>query len=977
MPGCTGRSGVACVCARRRGAILTEASANVDTACELTWHCQQAQGVLLEVRQFYDNRSDGRACLVSTWWEPADESDAFARNDDLAGAVPWNLGETLRGSISPMGDNDLYQITVEHPGYLHLDGVAPVWWRARLLNADGEYVSEMTANPDQPNSLVTPVLPGDYFIALSQFYNNHTAELPYEFHTRLQRAEVVERVPLVDDSPRLLRLGAAQPFTIEQNGDRDRFVFDIPGEGPFFIRFRATVWARLRLFDDAKNEQVFETSTNPNQDCLCELASERPTRYRVELTQFYNNRASMEPGWIIVDRQDRPLVGAKLDVAVEPTDPTQAVFTLTPIEGFTAPARASVDVDGNGSPDLELRPGGSATHRYPGQGHYPATAHLTGPDGTISLARAWVPAVGPQPREGVQVSVRHPAQGATVESAEPCRVRAISYTGAPVRGVDFALDGRVVATVYSTPFEADLPWQALGAGEHLLTVTARDSQGNEGVVERTITRSEYFGLTPDNGSVVTGDDVAVRWFGAQFGRAAVRYREVDTEEWITQEGQRAKDRRLVLRDLEPDRQYEFQPLGGGDPGPIRLVKRVRGLAFGRDRYAGTIQRDYDQRLGVSVRNNGDEPLRVKLACGEPPAATGLLAGFVGEGSEGAPIPLEPGEEREFMLGLSAQDVIEPTISFPIRITSDTGYADEAEVAVDVILPEVKLRWEELESENPGMDLEVILHNDGDGLTDLSVSSDSPDFTVSPAIDHGIFPAGDKIHLKIRPRLYEGFASAAGTIIASAVGESVSHDVSVELPEGMQVHGVQLIAGAGALDEESSYEANLLAARAMAGAYLNPSSIDWSKWNDPEDSDNNGQIDRWSINDDLEGILWVGDDTDGDGEIDFVHADIGDDGQYDYSAFRLEDGWEETNLVEAYLEMGFSLPWRRSAYEKHDVNIVMNGVVVASLRDQVPEGNYTFRLPPHRHQVQRSRRTRGQPDRHQVEAPARRALRRQQ
>ena len=106
------------------GTILTEATTNVDSACELTWHCQQAQGVFLEVRQYYDNRSDERACLVSTWWEPADESDVFARNDDLTGAVPWNLGETLRGSISPVGDNDLYQISVDHPGYLHLDGVA-------------------------------------------------------------------------------------------------------------------------------------------------------------------------------------------------------------------------------------------------------------------------------------------------------------------------------------------------------------------------------------------------------------------------------------------------------------------------------------------------------------------------------------------------------------------------------------------------------------------------------------------------------------------------------------------------------------------------------------------------------------------------------------------------------------------------------------------------------------------------------------
>ena len=347
----------------------------------------------------------------------------------------------------------------------------------RVLNADGQHLSETSANPDQPGSLVLPVLPGDYFLALSQYYNNRTATLPYEIHTRLERAEVVERLPLADDPPRLLRLGEAQPFKIEQRGDRDRFVFDIPGEGPFFIRFRPTVWTRLRLFDDSKNEQVFEITTNVNEERLCQLTAERPTRYRVELTQFYNNLASMDPGWIIVDTKDHPLVGAKLEVAVEPTDPTQAVFTLAHIEGFTAAARASVDADGDGNTDFDLTPGSKATHRYPGQGHYAATARLTGPEGTASLARAWVPAVGPQPREGVQVSVRHPAEGATVESAEPCRVRAISYTGAAVRRVDFALDGRTVATTYSKPFEADLPWQALGAGEHVLTVTARDGQG--------------------------------------------------------------------------------------------------------------------------------------------------------------------------------------------------------------------------------------------------------------------------------------------------------------------------------------------------------------------------------------------------------------------------------------------------------------------------------------------------------------------
>ncbi|MCK7581319.1 MAG: hypothetical protein MZV65_40595 [Chromatiales bacterium] len=57
--------------------------------------------------------------------------------------------------------------------------------------------------------------------------------------------------------------------------------------------------------------------------------------------------------------------------------------------------------------------------------------------------------------------------------------------------------------------------------------------------------------------------------------------------------------------------YEFQPLGERQPGPIRTLTRVKGLAFGRTQYAANIQRDYDQRVGVSVRNNGETKLRVR------------------------------------------------------------------------------------------------------------------------------------------------------------------------------------------------------------------------------------------------------------------------------------------------------------------------------------------------------------------------------
>ena len=73
---------------------------------------------------------------------------------------------------------------------------------------------------------------------------------------------------------------------------------------------------------------------------------------------------------------------------------------------------------------------------------------------------------------------------------------------------------------------------------------------------------------------------------------------------------------------------------------------------------------------------------------------------------------------------------------------------------------------------------------------------------------------------------------------------------------------------------------------------------------PEDTDGDGRADRWSQKDELEGILWIGNDTTGDGQVDFVQGDIWWDGQMDYSAFRTAAGWEQTNLVEAWMEMDF-------------------------------------------------------------------------
>lgn len=93
------------------------------------------------------------------------------------------------------------------------------------------------------------------------------------------------------------------------------------------------------------------------------------------------------------------------------------------------------------------------------------------------------------------------------------------------------------------------------------------------------------------------------------------------------------------------------------------------------------------------------------------------------------------------------------------------------------------------------------------------------------------------------------------------------------------------------------------------------------------------------------IMLIGEDTDGDGVVDFIHADTTGSGRIDFSAFFKDGRWQKTNLVEAWLEVNFSLPMARDNYVPHNAELRFNGVTIAAFRDSLPEGHYAFPIPP--------------------------------
>ncbi len=906
----------------------------------------------LEVVEWNDNAASTNPYLIRTWFEPCDETEALARNDIPDAAVPLELGEVQRGNLLPNGDEDWYSLTADRAGLLRITGVkqADPWSRLELYDAGGaRRLAEVgLSGAAQPINWAVPVLAGELRLRVVEWNDNAGRPAPYELSANLVRVEPAETEPLTADAPRMLKPGEAQSWFLDQAGDRDQFVFAVAAANKFTLRVRKPPgpWIRVVLFDDRTGEQLADWGVTSDAQQAFELEAKGPTRYRVLMREWNDNASSPGAGYLLMDPVGgRDIAADTVTATADPLDPTQVFFTRAEVAGMPRPGRVDLDADGNGTVDTQVPVDGKATFRYPSEGLYTAVALMHADTGVVTRCPLWVAATGPRERRGIHLVVSQPGEGQVVERDAPVSVRALSYTGARIARVSAGVDGRSLPTSYSAPYTFDVPWRTLGPGAHELTVTATDTGGDSAGLTRKFRLSPYFGLLPLDGAVLSGNAVRVSWSGADFGPARVRYRPRATADWREAVGESGRERVVLLTDLEPGQPCEFQPLSGGEPGPVRTVTRVKGLAFGKPRYGATINRDYDQRMPISVRNHGDQPLSVRLVCGKPAGDSQLLIGFVGEGSEGAPINLGPGVEREFLLCFSAQDVVTPTHRFPIRITATNGFSDEAEVEVTVRLPVVKLEWEAVGPAPSGLGQRFRLHNKGDSLTDLAVVADSPDVTVSPDIQHGLLPAGQSTEVTAAPRLYQGFTGVAAQLIARALDKAVSTEVKIALKAGEQVYAVDLIPGQTPEAPLSDDQRALLSARALAAGALDPETVDWAATLQPADTDGDGKPDRWTFADDDDSVLWVGDDTNADGTVDFVHADVGFDGIFDYSAFKGERGWERTNIVEAWLEMGFSLPWARSAYEKHDVAVLVNTVTVGRLLNAIPEGNYAFRVPP--------------------------------
>jgi len=932
-----------------RGNILRSASSYANSSNQMTYPFTGPATVYLLATEWGDNGWSPFPYELRTWFDPAGELERLQDNDDRKTATSIELGTMVRDNILPTGDQDWYQFVVDQPGLLN------VWLDARpemsvtLVNAEGKSPPTLNAYWNTQVQANWDVQPGVYFLHVASWGNNDEAPWDYAVKATLQRAVPGETADLAKSPAIPLKIGEARPCGIEQIGDVERFRVSIPAKGEYACFIGGPLENAIVGTDTRTGAVLVRGNTYGGNVGRHDFATEGPVELEIVVTEWGNNGENIQPDWIMVAPRDRSLASAAVSWTVDPIRPTRVTFALAPASGVASLPSVSLDINADGNPDGTIGQGQPQTLEFPAQGLYRVAAW--GASGSVGArGEFWVQATGQPVREGLRVLVATPGEGELIDGVVPVRVTAVSYEGKAIRQVDLQANGRHVGTDYTLPFEFEVPWQTLAGGECTLVAVATDASGKQQTSTRKVRVSDYFNLLPAEGAVVTGNDVVVSWDGSAFGSAKVRYRlkgdGAADAPWKEVVGQNARSRLVRIADLEAGKTYEYQPLGGAEPGPVREVTRVKGLAFTQPQYGGTIRRDYDQKIAVAVRNHAEAKRIVRLRCDQP-RNSNLLVAFVGDGEKGRPVELGPGEQRAFTLGFSAQDVVKERHELPIYIESEDGYSDQAEVEVVVKLPKVDLEWIDLTpKDEAGLGRTYELFNKGDTLTDVNIVAAKDGVRISPEVRHGMLQAGQRMRFNVYPKVHDGFTGCEDEIQATSIGQTASIRYEGRLKPGEQVYRIDMTAGLDPVTgEPESVDSAVRAARRLVGQYLSPKTVDWSARTDPQDTDRDGKPDRWTVTDELNQTRWFGRDTDGDGEVDFAQADVGLDGEIDHSSVLGKDGWQATNLLDAWLEMNFTIPQYRSQYEPHDVDLVVNNKIVGQLKQTIPEGNYRFPLAP--------------------------------
>lgn len=376
------------------GNVLVEQKSYADNKGQLSYFVEEAGTYYLHLTEWGDNHWSPDAYALSAWFEPADMFDFVTRNDDMASAIPVSFGSTIHGSYMPKGDQDFFVVDVDFPGHLRVSAQSTLETHLRILGPDGSQQAEAKAYADNIADVTLPVLEGQYYIVIGEWGDNDASVLPYSLSIDLDRAEPEETIPLADDPPRVLQDGEARSFSIDHKEDRDRFLFTMPQTGEVTIHSVSPLEQITTIYDHHSNELLWENKAYAPAKVTHKLSLDKGTTLRIEVNEWGDDKASLEPGFILADTQGRNIQADKIVAKVNPETPKIVTFYRESLAYADSPGQCVVDLYGDGKNMIPLMGDEPAQGEFKTQGVHAVQAVCTGSDGQTSRQSFWVQATG-------------------------------------------------------------------------------------------------------------------------------------------------------------------------------------------------------------------------------------------------------------------------------------------------------------------------------------------------------------------------------------------------------------------------------------------------------------------------------------------------------------------------------------------------------------------------------------------------------
>ena len=298
------------------------------------------------------------------------------------------------------------------------------------------------------------------------------------------------------------------------------------------------------------------------------------------------------------------------------------------------------------------------------------------------------------------------------------------------------------------------------------------------------------GLVPLDNSYIGSDDVIFAWVTNINSTTQVILNQSGIE--TTYAGDEGICHSVVVENLTRNQWYTCRVISNTSYGSTESKERNfyidNGVTFTERIYDFNIERDYDQRVTVTVRNTDSIAHEILLNVNSTNPE--LIAGFIGEGSIDEMITLAPDETKDVILALHAQDAAQRDYYLSLNLTTDDNITDNAIANIHVRLPNIDLRFEELSIDPLTLTKTIRLTNHGDTVTDLNIYGNGGlkgNVTFQPTITHGYLKSGRSVTFEAMPILSLDFTGLNGSIVAEAAGVKTNLSVNYTLPDGMNVY----------------------------------------------------------------------------------------------------------------------------------------------------------------------------------------------